>query len=189
MPVGSRGQIAGAIERDIANSDDPAFTLAANYKLDLGEVHASAIYRDTLVLGQPTEGWGVNLATVVSPWNGGTLKASLMSGDSVADYLSQGWVAGDISVGSLGGKVDAAVLSVTQQVTQKLKLAATGSWIRFPDATGSDTGTLKGVHLSAFYDVGLNTTLMGEVFFGDRKQGDGDKFSSNRLQLAIKYSF
>ena len=84
---------------------------------------------------------------------------------------------------------DSAALSVSQKVGDKLTLAVTGSWVSLDRSVGTDISELETVHLSAFYEVFRNTTLMAEYFTGQRTQADGADFDTDRVQLAVKFAF
>lgn len=181
--------LSASVEEDIANSDDYAYTLAARYGFDLGMVRASGLWRDTVIAGGALDGWGVNLATVLTPWNGGKIQANVTTGEGISDILAAGLTGNALLINGKPVGVNSAALSLSQEVTDKLTLAATGSWLRQDEANGADTKELTGLHLSAFYTVFRNTTLMAEYYTGTRKQGDGASFDADRIQLAVKYAF
>ncbi|MDP2579244.1 hypothetical protein Q8W37_04820 [Shimia thalassica] len=181
--------LSASIEEDVSNDDDYMLTVAARYGFKSGMVRASAMTRDTMVGGSQVDGWGLNLSTVLNPWHGGTLKLNYTTGEGIADVLAAGLTGTALSIGGNAVGTDAVAVTVAHQVNDKLKLAATGSWVSLDQSSGTDTDSLTSVHLSAFYKVQKNTTLMLEYFTGDRKQGDGNSFEANRVQFAVKYDF
>ena len=189
FPVGQGWTVSAAVEEDVKDTGDPAFTLSAQYEMERGTLFASGVVRDTTVDGESLDGWGLNLSTRMQAWEGGTVRATLTTGDGIADYLSVGFSGSDFTTGSDLGRVNAGMISVSQQVTDRFRVAATGTWIGFPDATGIDTENLQSLHLSGFYTVARNTVLMAEYFYGNRDQDDGESFSTDRIQVAVKYSF
>ncbi|MDK3074001.1 DcaP family trimeric outer membrane transporter [Sedimentitalea sp. JM2-8] len=181
--------LSASVEEDIANSDDYAYTLAIRYGFDLGMVRASGLWRDTVIAGGALEGWGVNLATVLTPWSGGKLQANVTTGEGISDILAAGLTGDALLINGSAVGVNAAALSLSHDVTDRLMLAATASWLKQDEANGADTEELTGLHLSAFYTVFRNTTLMAEYYTGTRQQGDGISFDADRVQLAVKYAF
>lgn len=181
--------VSASIEQDVANEDDLAYTLSARFDVDRGMVRVSGLWRDTDIGGTQLRGWGVNLSSVVSFWQGGTIKANLTTGKGIADILNAGLNGSAVSLGGNSVGVNTATLSVSQQVNDKLKLALTADWLDLEQSVGTDTDSLRSVHVSAFYEIRKNVTLMAEYYTGGRSQADGVKFRSDRVQLAIKYAF
>lgn len=79
--------------------------------------------------------------------------------------------------------------TISHQVSKKLEIATTGSWLELEQAVDNDTKRISSFHLSAFYEVRRNTVFMAEFFTGERAQADGFSFDTKRYQLAIKCSF
>lgn len=181
--------LSASVEEDIGNSDDYAYTLAARYGFDQGMLRISGMWRDTVLGGNAVDGWGVNLATVLKLWQGGTIKASYTTGEGITDILGAGLSGTAVVIGNSPVGVDAVGITIAHQVTPQLKLAATGSWLDLDQSTGTDIDELETLHLSAFYTVRKNTTLMAEYFTGTRTQGNGVSFDADRIQLAVKYTF
>lgn len=181
--------LLAAIEEDKGNSDDMAYVLAARYGFDDGMVRASTLFRDTTLGGVAVDGWGINLASTITPWTNGRFKLNAVWGDGIADYLGAGLSGTAVSKGGSEVGVTGVSVGYTHQVTPKLKLAATYDWTDVDQATGTETATLEALHLSAFYDVLENTRLMAEYYVGERTQGNGVSFDVDRVQLAIRYSF
>ncbi len=189
VPFGQSWTVSAAVEQDVEDTGDPAFTVSTQYDWDRGFIFASALSRDADFAGGNVEGWGVNVSAKIDAWQDGSVRAILTTGDGYADYLAVGYSGAELVNGPAAGRVDAAMLSVTQQVTERFLVAATGSWLWLPDATGAETRNLRSLHLSGFYKIAKNTTLMGEYFYGNRKQNDGASFDTNRLHLSVKYDF
>ena len=181
--------ISASIEEDVGNSDDYAYTLAVRYGFDRGMVRASGLYRDASLTGGQVDGWGLNLSTVLDLWAGGKLKANVTTGSGISDFLGAGLTGNAVAIGGNSVGVNSGAITVSHQFNEELKVALTGSWLGEEIATGTDTEDLSTVHLSAFYKVRKDTTLMAEYFTGTRTQGDGQKFDTDRVQLAIKYAF
>lgn len=181
--------LSASVEEDIANEDDQAVTVAARYGLEGGMVRVAGLWRDATVSGARVEGWGLNLSSVLTPWTGGTLRANLTTGSGISDILAAGLTGDALSINGRSVGVSSAALSLSHQVTPSLRLAATGSWVGVDEAVGTDTDTLESLHLSAFYTIWDNTTLMAELFNGRRTQADGRSFDARRIQLAIRYAF
>ncbi|MCA0873344.1 hypothetical protein LCL97_21140 [Seohaeicola saemankumensis] len=182
-------KFSASVEEDIANSSDVMLTAALRYGFDLGMVRASALWRDTTIGGTPVDGWGLSLATVLKPWQGGQVQFAVTTGDGAVDILGAGLSGTAVVLG--GGPVgfDSAALSISQKIGDKLRLAVTGSWVSLDRSVGTDTSELETVHLSAFYEVFRNTTLMAEYFTGQRTQANGIDFDTDRVQLAVKFAF
>lgn len=181
--------LSASIEEDIGNSDDYAFTLAARYGFETGMVRVSGLWRDASLNNTQVKGWGLNFSGIVSPWSGGTVMANVTTGEAISDILTAGLRGNAVWLNGSAVGVNSVGLTLSHQVNSKLLVAATGSWVGLDEAIGSDTKTIESLHLSAFYTVFRNTTLMAEFFTGTRKQGDGASFDTNRVQLAIKYDF
>ncbi|MEX0286096.1 MAG: hypothetical protein AB3N23_15925 [Paracoccaceae bacterium] len=152
-------------------------------------VRAAGLYRDTVVAGSSVDGWGVNLSTVMGLWQGGKVKANFTTGNGIADILNAGLTGNALVIGGSAVGVNSATMTLSQQINPKLKLAVTGDWLDVDQATGTNTDRLTAWHLSAFYEVYDNVTLMAEYYTGRRTQGNGASFSSDRVQLAAKFAF
>lgn len=185
----SQWTISGSIEEDIGNSDDYQYTFAARKGLGMGMVRIAGLWRDTVLSGTPVKGWGVNLATVLSPWDGGTIRANLVTGSGTADILNAGLSGNAVTLNGNPVGYNGIGFTISHQVNEKLEIATTGSWLELDQAVGNNTKRINSLHLSAFYSVRQNTVLMAEFFTGERTQGDGLSFDTKRYQLAIKYSF
>lgn len=181
--------LTASIEEDKTHRDEYDYTLAARYDFDAGMVRASGLWRDTTLNGSQAKSWGLNLSTVLSLWPGGKVLANVTTGKGIADILNVGLTGDALSINGSPVGVNSATITVSQQVNSKLLLAATGSWVGLDQAVGTNTKSTETLHLSAFYTVFRNTTLMAEFFTGTRKQGDNRSFDTNRVQLAIKYTF
>ncbi|WP_425046492.1 porin [Primorskyibacter sp. S87] len=181
--------LSGSVEEDKTNKNELTYTMALRYGLESGMVRMAGLYRDTVVPGSNVNGWGVNLSAVFGLWQGGKLKANFTTGKGIADIVNAGLTGNALIIGGEAVGVNSAALTVSQQVNDKLKLAVTGDWLNLEQSSGTDTDSLSSVHLSAFFEVYRNTTLMAEYYSGRRTQGNGTKFSSDRVQLAIKYAF
>lgn len=181
--------LSASVEQDKSNSSDLAYTLALRHGLNNGMVRVSGLWRDTTISGAVVEGWGLNFSTVLGLWQGGKLKANFTTGEGIADIINAGLTGNALTIGGNAVGVNSAALTVTQQVNPKLKLAATVDWMNVNQAFGTDTDRLTSMHLSAFFTLRKNTTLMAEYFTVNRTQGNGASFDSDRLQLAVKYAF
>ena len=181
--------LSGSVEEDKTNSNKPTYTLAFRYGLDDGFIRVAGLYRDTVLDGSEVDGWGVNLSAVYGLWPGGKLKANFTTGEGIADILNAGIAGNAVIIGGRAVGVDSATLTVSHQVSDKLKFAVTGGWLNVEQSAGTDTDKLSTLHLSAFYEAFQNTTLMAEYFSGRRTQGNGARFSSDRVQVAIRYDF
>lgn len=182
-------KISASVEEDVANSDDPVLTVAARYGFDSGMVRVAGLWRDALIAGNQVDGWAVNLATVLHLWQGGTIKADITTGDGSADILGAGLKGTAVYQGGDTVGFTSGAVTVSQQATDKLKLAITGSWVNLDRAAGTDTKSLQTLHLSAFYTVARNTTVMAEYYTGKRTDAAGSGFDADRVQLAVKYAF
>jgi hypothetical protein len=181
--------LSASVEEDVGNSDDLAYTVAARYGFDNGMVRLSGLWRDATLAGTPVKGWAANLGTVLHLWQGGTIKADIATGDGSVDILGNGLSGTAVFQGGSTVGYTAGAITLSQQATDKLKLAITGSWTDLDRAVGTDTKSLRTLHLSGFYTVARNTTLMAEYFTGTRTNGAGAGFDVDRVQLAVKYSF
>ncbi|WP_218961114.1 DcaP family trimeric outer membrane transporter [Ruegeria sediminis] len=185
----ARWTVSASAEEDVANSDDVAFTAAVRYGFDFGMVRVSGLWRDATISGNDVEGWGMTFAGLFRPWQGGTIKAGVSIGDGTADILNAGLSGPAVFLGGDTVEYNAGAVTVSHQVNDKLKLAITGGWVDLDRAVGTNTKDLQTVHLSAFYTVYKNTTLMAEYFNGRRKDASGNSFDADRVQFAVKYAF
>lgn len=181
--------LSASIEQDVSNEDDIALTAASNWNFDPGMLRLSGIYRDAEISGNTVEGWGLAASTVLDLWRGGTFKGTLTTGSGTADILAAGLTGQSLYLD--GQTVDywSGMISLSQQVTDRLMLAVTTDLVQLDEAVGTDTKDLQTWHLSAFYTLRENTVVMAEWYTGRRTQANGIAFDNQRVQLAIKYSF
>lgn len=181
--------ISASIEEDVGNDSDQHYTVAARKGFDGGMVRASGLYRNTTLGGTPVKGWGVALAGHVKAWEGGKLSGMVTTGEGISDILSFGLSGNAVTVGGNEVGVTGISLGIHQQVGDKVLLTATTGYTDLATATGTDTKTLKTLHLAAFYNVARNTELGIEYYKGWRTQGNGTEFSADRFSLAAKWKF
>lgn len=181
--------LSASVEEAVGNDDDLAYTLAARYGFDAGMVRLSGYWRDAVIGGNRIDGWAANLGTVLSLWPGGRIQADIATGEGTGDILGAGLTGASLFKAGRPVGFTAGAVSVSQQATDKLRLAATTSWVDVDRATGTDLRGLRSLHLSAFYAIRPDTTLMAEYFTAEREDGAGARFDVDRVQLAVRFSF
>ncbi|SFM61065.1 hypothetical protein [Shimia aestuarii] len=180
---------SASVEEDVGNNDDPHFTLAARRGFDGGMVRLAGLYRDTTIGGTPVEGWGLSLGATYDVWQGGTLAGIYTTGEGISDILAFGLSGNALVSGGKTVGVNAVSVSLKQQISEKLTVAATLGMTDLDTAAGTDTKKLTTVHLSAYYNATKNLQLGLEYFTGTRKQGNGTSFDADRVTAAVKYTF
>jgi len=181
--------ISGSVEEDVSSSSDLSYTLAARYAFDKGMVRASGIVRNTTIGADKVNGWGVDFATVIEPWVGGKLKASVVTGAGIADLLAYGM--GGTAVYLNGDEVGVNTLSISlnHHFSKKIQLSLAYGLTDLDRAVGIDTKKLETIHLSFFYDPVKNFGVGLEYYTGTRTQGNGVSFDADRIQASAKFNF
>lgn len=176
---------SASIEQSAASSSDPALTAAAfytgnNYFLKLAAVGTT--------LSDPAgnvDAFGVNLSGNAQLWEGGSINASLTSGEAISSYQVFGGsdTFGGSAVESLG-----LTLAVSQQVSDWNFGLAYG--LRDNNiGAASDTETLETIHLTANYQITETSTIGLEYIAGTRDLFDGTSASADRVIASVQYNF
>lgn len=184
--TGTKGLgFSASIEQAAGSSSDPALTGAVFYKNDNYFVKLAAIGTRVSTAGMDVDGWGVNLSGNAKLWDGGSLNASLTTGEAIGSYMVFG---GADTFGGAAVETDGLTIGISQQMDAwTFGLAYGLRDIKMGAAT--DTEQLETFHVTANYQIRDNTTLGVEYMTGDRELFNGTSVSADRVQASIQFSF
>ena len=180
--------LSGAIEEDPISDNDVFVSLAAKKEYDWGFLRAAGMWRDTDVNQTRINGWGLNLSSVVTPWQNGKIKANFVTGNGTVDLLTDGW--SGVSVYD-GDEVpyNAFTVSIEQKFLEDFAVGAAYGRSTVDRASGSETKRLETVHITGWYEATDNIRFGLEYFNGKRHQGDGASFDAGRVQFSSVITF
>jgi len=185
--------LSGSIEESNGGgSSDPVFTAAAFYQGENYSVRAAALtgsFNDSASGGEFDTN-GFTLSGSVSPWQGGTLSATYVTGEAIGNLLIGG---GSRVVDGQTNDSTGFTLALSQKVSDKvtLGLAYGNEAYDLPTTIGSSDNAftdLESIHASVFYRPTDRLTLAAEYI---RIQSDGPGFSADadRIGMSATFSF
>ena len=179
-----------SLERDAASagaSDNPAVTAAGTYTFGDSFVKLAGIYRTVDGGGQELDAWGVNLSGNTSLWEGGTLQASLTTGDGIGSYMVFG---GADAIGNQTVETSGVTLGLKQDFNDKF---AAGLVYGYRDidqgAALTDTSNITTVHATLYYKPVERVQLGLEYIYAEKEQFDGQTVDASRVQASAQFNF
>ena len=177
-----------AIEQSNGDSDEPVYIATLAYDTD------PVLLKAAVLTGQVNDGaggsvdsYGLNLSTTLG-FGATTIDASYTNGEGINSYMV--FLGDDVDASGEAVKMQAAYLSVSQEVSDKLILRAMYGWHENDSgATADSTERLTTVHLNATYDILENTSLGVEYFRGTRDTFGGSEVDVDRIQASVTYTF
>ncbi len=191
--TGSGLAISGSIENDVSgNASQPAITVAGIYKLgDKGSVRVAGISRSATIGGFNVNPWGVTIGGVAHLWRGGTIVGNYTQGDANSDMLVFGFggIGPQVTAAGVETRSNAANVGISQDIGNKITLAAAVGQTQLSDQIGTATRKIKTMHLTAWYKPVKNVKFGLEFFRGWRYDATGATFTADRVQFAGQFSF
>jgi hypothetical protein len=189
---GNGFSLSGSIERDAASSgssNGPAVTAAASYTSGNSFVKLAGLYRT--VDGGPgigeIDGWGVNLSGNTSLWQGGTLQASLTTGEAIGSYMVFG---GADILGNQAIETSGLTVGLNQAINDKLSLGLVYGYRDIDiGANPTDPENLTTVHATVYYKPVERMQLGLEYIFAEKEQFDGQSVDASRVQASAQFNF
>jgi hypothetical protein len=142
-------------------------------------------------------GWGLNFSTNLKTAERGTVRASVVYGEGIQNYMNDAPV--DVATEGTGTSLDGVALpilgiSAFYDITWNEKWTSTAgySMVDIDNSNGQDgTAFMKGQYALAnllFYPV-KNVMMGGEIQWGDRENKNGYTSDDLRFQFSAKYNF
>ncbi|MEP1586541.1 MAG: DcaP family trimeric outer membrane transporter [Tateyamaria sp.] len=191
--------LSTSIEEANGGGSDPVFTGAAFYGTDNWSVRGAVLAGEfDGPAGESFDTNGITLSGSVSPWAGGTISATYVTGQALGNLLIGG---GARSVGGEENDVDGFTVQVLQKIGEKwtvglaygnesYDLATTNTVGEGATATSNAFTDLESIHLSAFYRPVDNLTLALEYIHIDSEdETTGFSADADRIGASITFSF
>lgn len=179
-----------SLERDAASSgasDNPAITAAGTYTFGDSFVKLAGLYRTVDGGGQELDGWGVNLSGNTSLWQGGTLQASLTTGEGIGSYMVFG---GADAIGNQTVETSGVTLGLKQDINDKFSAGLVFGYRDIDQgAVVTDTKNIKTVHASIYYKPVEKMQLGLEYIYAEKEQFDGQSVDASRIQASAQFNF
>lgn len=181
--------LSASIEEAAGGSSDPVVTAAALFSGDNYSARIAGLVGTFDSGGQEFNTNGLTLSGSVSPWQGGTLSATYVTGAGIGNLLIGG---GDQAVGGQVNDADGFTLEYRQAINDQLTVGVAYGRESYDLAT--NTGTidftdLETLHVNAFYSPVENLTLAAEFIRGERTTSTGQSFDANRIGASITFGF
>ena len=174
-----------SIEQAAGGGSDPALTGAVFYGNDRYFLKLAALGTNLSTAGGDVDSWGVNLSGNAQLWEGGSLNASLTTGEAIGSYMVFG---GDDTFSGTAVEADGITIGISQQMNDWTFGLVYG--LRDNNIGGAtDTEQLETIHLTANYQIRDNTTVGLEYITGDRELFDGTSASADRIQASVQFNF
>ncbi len=186
-----------SIEEDTnsALKDRVAFAAAVSQKFEQGGVRLAAISRELKQAdGGETNAWGAVLSAHARLWEGGLIQASYTQGDGISSLMlaSHPVYAPELAPNGDAIGFKGYAVSVNHAISPQLQVGAgygIGDHDDYAGAPGNGTDKLTAIHLNVKYQPVKPVMLGLEYIRAERRQFDGAKFDSDRIQFAAQYSF
>ena len=180
-----------SIEEATAASDDPVLTAAAAYSADRwsGRI-AGLLGRADSDIGTGTvDTNGVTVSGSFSPWEGGSITGTFVTGDGIGSLLIGG---GDAVVGGVANSADGYTLELRHQLSDSWDFGIAYGREDYDLATATSTldfTELETFHVNAFYRPVDNLTIGLEYINGERTTSGGQSFDADRIGASVTFSF
>ncbi|MDP4032216.1 MAG: DcaP family trimeric outer membrane transporter [Pseudorhodobacter sp.] len=188
--VGNGFSLSGSIERDSATSgasNNPAVTAAGSYSFGDSFVKLAGLYRTVPSGGQDIDAWGVNLSGNTKLWKGGTLQASLTTGEGIGSYMVFG---GDDVLGTSAIRTSGVTLGLNQAINDKVSFGLVYGYRDIDQgALPTDTENLTTVHASIYYKPVEKMQLGLEYIYAEKQQFNGINVDASRIQASAQFNF
>ncbi|UWQ55077.1 porin [Leisingera caerulea] len=179
-----------SIEESAVPSSDPIFTAAAQYSNDLFTARIAGLVGNAESGAVEVDQTGVTLSGAITPWTGGLIQATYVTGEAIGPLLIG---LGDAIVGGQANDVDGYTLEFRQQINDQWNVGVAYGREDYdlPTSTGTLSFTeLETIHVNAFYSPTDNLTFSAEYIFGERNDTiSGNSFDGDRIQLAVQLDF
>ncbi len=188
--TGNGLELSASLEEAAGGSSDPVFTAAAFYQGEGFSVRGAALTGTFNSGGSEFDTSGFTVSGSVSPWKGGTVTATYVTGEALGNLLIGG---GSRVVGGQTNDSDGFTLAIDQKLSDAFSvgLAYGNESYDLPTAVGSSGNAftdLESIHLSLFYRPTDRLTLAAEYI---NIQSEGPTFSADadRIGLSATFSF
>lgn len=115
-------KLSGSLEDDpSAASNRLAVTAAASYAFGNSFVRLAALSREIEGASGSVDGYGINLSGHTSLWEGGTLQASLTTGEAIGSYMVFG---GADVIGNRAVETHGVTLGLSQEINDQFSVGA-----------------------------------------------------------------
>jgi len=189
--LGNGFSLSGSIERDSASagaSNSPAVTAAGSYTFGDSFVKLAGLYHQVPSTGfGQLDGWGVNLSGNTSLWQGGTLQASLTTGEGIGSYMVFG---GMDAIGASVIQTSGATLGINQAINPKTSVGLVYGYRDIDRGVlATDTQNITTVHASIYYKPVEKMQLGLEYIYAEKQQFDGVNVNASRIQASAQFNF
>lgn len=189
--ISDQFQYSIAIEENFdGSSEDPMITAAAQYSTDVYTIRAAVLASQTVGdLGNDHDQTGLTLSGSVTPWEGGSIVATAVTGEGIGGFLIGG---GANVVGGVVNDVDGFTVEFRQNIGDKwnVGIAYGNEDYDLPTTTATlDFVELETVHLNAFYSATDNLKFGLEYIRGERTTSAGTTFSADRIGASVTLNF
>lgn len=182
-----------SIEEQNGGGSDPIVTAAAFYGTDTFSVRAAALtgeFQDSSG-GPDLTTNGLTLSGGITPWAGGSLTATYVTGQGLGNLLIGG---GDRSVGGVANDSDGFTLQLLQDIGEKWRVGIAYGSESYDQATqiGSSANSftdLESVFLTAFYSPVENLTYAIEYIRIESDGPSGFSADADRIGASVTFSF
>lgn len=177
-----------SIEEAVGESDDPAFTAAAQYNSDAFTGRVAALLGTAGSGAQTDDSFGFTASVGVTPWEGGVINATYTTGEGIGSYFIGG---GPNLVNGVANDVDGFTVEVRQQISPKWNIGIAYGQEEYGEA-GSAAGAftdLETVHLNAFYNPTERITVGLEYIIGENTGANGNVVEADRIGTSVTFRF
>ncbi len=181
-----------SIEENTAASDDPVLTAAAAYKGQRGSVRIAGLVGTVNSGGVEYDQTGITLSGAITPWAGGKIQATYVTGEALGSLLNAGGGAAVAGIGGVSNDVDGFTVEFRQKLGQKWDVGFVygNEEYDLPSSTGTvDFTELETFHVNAFYKPTDKLRLGAEYIFGERTTSSGATINGDRIQFTAQLSF
>ncbi len=181
-----------SLEENNATSDDPTITAAAEYKGERGSLRVAGLVGTVKAGGEEYDQSGVTLSGAITPWAGGKLQATFVTGEAITPLLNAGGSTAVAGIGDQANDVDGFTVELRQKLSSKINVGLVYGQEDYDLA--SSTGTLdytklETLHINAFYNATDKLRFGAEYILAERTSSTGATIDADRIQFSAQLNF
>lgn len=183
--------LSASVEEQNGGGSDPIVTGAAFYGTDTFSVRAAVLAGEFESDGADLDTTGFTLSGGITPWAGGSINATYVTGEGIGNLLIGG---GARAVGGVANDADGFTVQLRQDIGEKWNVGIAYGNESYDLATqiGESENSftdLQSIHLSAFYSPVDNLTYAIEYIRIESEGPDGFDASADRIGASVTFSF
>jgi len=176
-----------SIEEAAWTSEDPVVTAAVQYDSDMFTGRLAAISGTVQEGGFEDDAYGINLAAIARPWQGGHIGATYTTGEGIGGIMIGGGNA--LTAAGVANELDGYTFEIRQDIGEQFNVGFVYGMEDYDDPGASDLSELETLHVNGFWRPTDNLSIGLEYIMGTRTDGAGAEIDAERIGVSATFSF